>query len=145
MILRTIGRMLWVAIAFLVAVVTALIVLIFLGAAWMGDELRAAAPGDPLFDMFGGVFGAVVFAGAVGPALTALPGLLAVIAGEVLHLRSWIYYVLAGGAALAIVPVLAAPEGAGVPALPAADYTAIFAVSGFAAGFLYWLLAGRRA
>lgn len=145
MIWRTIGRVLWVAIAFCVAAVTALIVLMVLGAAWLGDELRAAAPGDPAHDVFASVFGFVLFTVAVAPALTGLPALLAVIVGEVLRLRSWIYYVLAGGAALAVIPVLTRPENTDLPVLPGAEYTALFACAGFAGGFIYWLLAGQQA
>ena len=76
------------------------------------------------------------------PALTALPALVAVVAGEVLRLRSWMYYVLAGGAALAVVPLLAAPQGADLTAIAASPYMTIFAAAGFAGGFIYWLLAG---
>ena len=50
------------------------------------------------------IFGVVLFAGTVAPALNALPALLAVVAGEVLRIRSWTYYVLAGGASLAAIP-----------------------------------------
>jgi hypothetical protein len=91
------------------------------------------------------IFGAVLFAGTVAPALTALPGLIAAIAGEVLRLRSWMYYVLAGGAALAVIPALAAPDSADLPKVLASPYMTIFAASGFAGGFIYWLIAGRSA
>jgi hypothetical protein len=81
----------------------------------------------------------------VTPALTALPALVAAVAGEVLRIRSWMYYVLAGGAALAVVPLLAAPEGADLTEIAASPYMTIFAAAGFAGGFIYWLLAGARA
>ena len=51
--------------------------------------------------------GAAIFAFTVVPALTIVPALVAVIIGEALHIRSWMYYVLAGGAALLAVPLLA--------------------------------------
>jgi hypothetical protein len=122
-------------------------VLFALGAMWVGDELRAAAPPqDPIFAHGGAtVFGIVLFAGTVAPALTALPGIVAVVVGEVLRVRSWIYYVLAGGASLAAIPILAGAPDEGVPAIPSGEYMTIFIAAGFAGGFIYWLLAGARA
>ncbi|WP_141701361.1 hypothetical protein [Methyloceanibacter marginalis] len=76
MIGRLILRGLVVVLAFGVAVGVALAVLLALGAMWVGDELRAAAPHDPLFRHGGATaFGVVLFTGFVAPALTALPAL----------------------------------------------------------------------
>ena len=77
--------------------------------------MRAAAPHDPLLRGTAPVYGIVLFAGTVAPALTALPALVAVVAGEVLKLRSWMYYVLAGGAALAAIPVLTSAPAEAMP------------------------------
>jgi hypothetical protein len=138
--------MLWVVVAFFIAALAALAVLFALGAVWVGDELRAAAPDDPLLRHGGArVIGAVLFAGTVGPALNALPALIAVVAGEVLKMRSWMYYVLAGGASLAAIPILAAPPSADLSAILASHTMTMFAAAGFAGGFVYWLLAGARA
>ena len=145
MIFRTIFRMLWVVVAFCLAVAVALAVLFALGAMWTGDELRAAAPNDPLLRDGAPIFGMVLFAGTVAPALNALPALIGVVAGEVLRIRSWMYYVLAGGAALASIPILAAPQSADLLAIIASHYMTVFAAAGFAGGFIYWLLAGARA
>ncbi|HUU67489.1 MAG TPA: hypothetical protein VMW57_09475 [Methyloceanibacter sp.] len=147
MILRYVGRVVWVVVAFAVASIVALAVLFALGAMWVGDELRAAAPPhDPIFSHGGAtVFGIVLFAGTVAPALTALPALIAVVAGEVMRVRSWIYYVFAGGAAVAAIPLLAGASSTGLPEIPAGEYMTIFATAGFAGGFIYWLLAGARA
>ena len=109
MIVRTIFRVLWAATAFLFAVAVALGVLFALGALWVGDELRAAAPNDPVFAMGANWFGIVLFVGTVTPALTVLPAAIAAIVGEALRIRSWMYYLLAGGAALAAIPMLASP------------------------------------
>jgi len=144
-IIRTIFRMLWVVVAFCLAIAVALAALFALGAIWVGDELRAAAPSDPLLQQGAPLFGMVLFAGTVAPALNVLPALIAVMAGEVLRIRSWIYYVLAGGAALASIPILAAPPSADLPAILASQYMTVFAAAGFAGGFVYWLLAGARA
>ncbi len=73
-ILRTIFRMAWVVVAFFVAALAALAVLFALGAIWVGDELRAAAPDDPLVRDGAPIFGMVLFAGTVGPALDGAAG-----------------------------------------------------------------------
>ena len=146
MILRTLFRMLWVTVAFCLAIAVALGVLFALGALWVGDELRAAAPNESVLNHGAApVFGIVLFASTVTPALTALPALVAVVAGEVLRFRSWMYYVLAGGASLAAIPVLVSARATDLSSLPGSQYTTIFAAAGFAGGLVYWLLAGARA
>ena len=87
----------------------------------------------------------VLFAGTVAPALTMCRPRSPIVIGEALHIRSWMYYVLAGGAALAAIPVLASPRSDQLPVLPTGQYMTIFAAAGFVGGFVYWLLAGRNA
>lgn len=146
MILNTVLRGIWVILAFGLAVFAALAVLFALGAIWVGDELRAAAPHDPMLHHGAApIFGMVLFAGTVTPALTSLPALIAVVAGEVLKVRSWLYYVLAGGVSLAAVPLLVSARDSDLPAVASSQYMAIFLTAGFAGGFVYWLLAGRNA
>ena len=56
------------------------------------------------------------------------------------------YYVLAGGAAMAgDLPCSPRREAAELPVAPAGQYMTIFAAAGFVGGFVYWLLAGRNA
>ena len=132
--------------SFCLAALAALAVLFALGAMWVGDELRAAAPQDPMLHHGAApVFGVVLFASTVAPALTSLPGLIAVVAGEVMRVRSWMYYVLAGGASLAAVPLLVGARNADLQAVASSQYLTIFLAAGFAGGFIYWLLAGARA
>ena len=146
MIVGTIFRVLWAATVFVFAVAVALGVLLVLGSLWVGDELRATAPNDQMLRHGGAsIFGMVLFMGTVTPALTGLPAAIAAIVGEALRIRSWMYYVLAGGAAMAAIPVLASPGAASLPAIPTGQYMTIFAASGFVGGFVYWLLAGRNA
>ena len=145
MITRTIFRVLWAATVFVFAFVVALGVLFLLGALWVGDELRALAPDDPVLAAGSGWMGAAIFAVTVVPALTIVPALVAIIIGEALHIRSWMYYVLAGGAAMAAIPLLASPRSDQLPVLPTGQYMTIFAAAGFVGGFVYWLLAGRNA
>ena len=91
------------------------------------------------------VFGMVLFASDRDAGADRAAGAIAAIAGEALRIRSWMYYVLAGGAAIAAIPVLAAPRSGELPPLPAGQYMTIFAAAGFVGGFVYWLLAGRNA
>jgi hypothetical protein len=146
LITRTILHALWAAIVFVFAVTVALGVLFMFGAAWVGDELRAAAPHDPMLRHgAASVFGMVLFVGTVTPALTVLPAAIAAIVGEALRIRSWMYYLLAGGAAMAAIPLLASPRSDQLPPIPTGQYMTIFAAAGFVGGFVYWLLAGRNA
>jgi hypothetical protein len=73
------------------------------------------------------------------------PAIAAAVVGEILRIRSWIYYVLAGGASLAVIPLLVTPSSADLPAVATSQYMTIFVAAGFAGGFIYWLLAGARA
>jgi hypothetical protein len=112
----------------------------------VGNELRAAAPNEPALHHGGApFFGIVLFASTVTPALTALPAIAAALIGEILRIRSWIYYLLAGGASLAAIPLLVTPSSADLPAVATSEYMAIFLTACFAGGFVYWLLAGRSA
>jgi hypothetical protein len=53
--------------------------------------------------------------------------------------------VLAGGASLAVIPILGAPASADLAAIAGSHVMTVFAAAGFAGGFVYWLLAGARA
>jgi hypothetical protein len=131
----TVFRLLWAATAFCIAAGIALVVLYVLGAWWVGSDLRAAAPRDPVLHHGGApFFGIVLFASTVAHRASADP--VAVI-GEVLRVRSWIYYMLGGGASLAAVPLLVTPSSADLPAVATSQYMAIFLAAGFAGGFVY--------
>jgi hypothetical protein len=69
-----------------------------------------------------------------------------VIVGEVARLKSALYYVVGGGVAIAIIPLIA---GLSTPAALAGGLSPVvwqvLATAGFAGGFIYWLLAGRTA
>ena len=145
-IFGTVLRLLWAATAFCLAAGVALVVLYLLGALWVGNELRAAAPHEPALHHGGApFFGMLLFASTVTPALTALPAIAVAIVGEILRIRSWIYYVLAGGVSLAAIPLLVTPSSADLPAVATTQYMTIFVAAGFVGGFIYWLFAGRRA
>jgi len=78
-------------------------------------------------------------------AASFLPALLIVAVGEISRIRSVLYYVLGGGVALALMPVLSRLGGAeSAGTMPARVWT-VMATAGFAGGLVYWLVAGRNA
>lgn len=140
MVLKTVGRLIWIPIAFLIAAAAAMFVLVTLGLETIthvvhnldGDETISAA-----FDV--AWQGSIIASGA-----TIIPALLVVIVGEVARIRSWLYYLVGGGVALAVIPLLARIDPTTMTySLPALWH--VFATAGFAGGFVYWLLAGRNA
>jgi hypothetical protein len=131
------GRIMIVSMAFFVAAAAALFVFVTLGLervtqAMHGDGREAMESAAALVEF---VWQAYVLASA----FTLLPALAVVLIGELARVRSALYYVVGGGAAL-LFPLLAR---LGPPHEPAAWQ--VLATAGFAGGFVYWLLAGRRA
>ena len=140
--LRALGRVIMLPIAFLLATAATLFVIISLGhervvqamTGTRGDDL----PIDALFRLFG-------LAVQLMSVQTLLPALLLVIIGEVARIRGAFYYVVGGGAALAVVPLLSRiSQPAGVLELSPVVWQ-VLATAGFAGGFVYWVLAGRNA
>ena len=140
MVLRTIGRIIWVPISFLIAAALAMLVLVTLGLETITHAVHNLDEADTISAAYDVIWqGTIIASGA-----TILPALLVVIAGEVARIRSWLYYMIGGGVALAIIPLLAEIDpGTMTYALPALWH--VFATAGFAGGLAYWLLAGRNA
>lgn len=140
--LRTLGRIVMVSLGFLLAAISALAVLVTLGLEITTHTLSAASS-DPdrievLLDLGAGVLRAL-------SAATIVPALLVVIVGEVARIRSALYYVLGGGLALGLLPLLArVGTTSETGSLPVRVWT-VTATAGFAGGLVYWLIAGRRA
>jgi hypothetical protein len=82
---------------------------------------------------------------ALFSALTAIPAILLVIVGEVARIRSSVYYIIGGGAVLAAWPLMNRIGAIGQDPTKLGDLWTVFATAGFAGGFIYWLVAGRRA
>ncbi len=143
---RSIGRVVWVAIAFVLAVLSGLAVFGFVGL----ERVTAAMQGQPQeageLGQWVDVANAVWGIGQWGAALSIVPALVAVLIGELARLRSLVYWVAAGGLAAIAAPVLngLATSPAADLALPATTLMQILATAGFAAGVIYWALAGRR-
>jgi hypothetical protein len=138
---RALGRLILVPLAFLIATLTAVFVLVTLGLERITVAMRGrAAEPDSLATIVDLLTEGVILASA----LTLIPALVVVIVGEVARIRSLIYYLVGGGAALVAVPLLAR-FGEAAQAVPATMLWQVFATAGFAAGFVYWLIAGRTA
>jgi hypothetical protein len=140
--LATIGRIIWVPIAFLLSLALGSFVVLTLGL----ERLTAFAHGldDPDMTVEAGIelLSSVV---VLAQAFTLVPAVLVVIVGEIARIRSVYYYVVATGIAAVSMPVMARLATAGPADIPAVAVWQVFAVGGFIAGFVYWLLAGRRA
>ena len=128
------ARMIVVSMAFVVAAGAALFVFVTLGLEYVTLAMHGEV-GEPAAVLFEFLWQAYVLASA----LTLVPALAVVLIGEVARIRSVIYYVAGGGAALTVFPLLARLG----PPEPAAWQ--VLATAGFVGGFVYWLLAGRRA
>jgi len=140
--MRAVGRILWLPLAFLVAAVVTVYVVISLG---QERIIQAATGRGPDEVTIGAGFDLLRLAYAFTSVHTLLPALLLVIIGEVARIRSSLYYVVGGGAALAIVPLMSRLS----QPLTVLDLSPVvwqvLATAGFAGGFVYWLLAGRNA
>jgi hypothetical protein len=76
---------------------------------------------------------------------TIVPAILLVIVGEVARIRASLYYILGGGAVLAAWPLLSRLGTVAEDPSQLGVVWQVFATAGFVGGFVYWLIAGRRA
>jgi len=142
MVWSTIWRIIVVPIAFVISGLISLFVLITLGLERITHAFHDAPMDEP--DTVLAVFDLVTQGAILASGLTILPAFLVVVIGEVARIRSAVYYIFGGGLALIAVPVLAQVGTVGV-VWPSPVVWQVFATAGFAGGFVYWLLAGRRA
>jgi len=141
-ILRALGRLILVPLGLLLGVLAAGAVLVTLGLEWTTHTLsgHADVPGRiaVLIDMGLGVV-------TLAAAASVVPALLLVVVGEVARIRSALFYVLGGGVALVVLPLLSRmttlTDGGSVPT----RVWTVLATAGFAGGLVYWAIAGRRA
>jgi hypothetical protein len=139
---RVLGRLIMVPLGFILATIMAAAVLISLGA----ERVTHAVHGrdvdiDAWFSMFSLAQETIVLFST----FTVIPAILLVIVGEIARIRSSIYYIVGGGAVLAAWPLMNRFGAIGQDPTKLADLWTVFATAGFAAGFIYWLVAGRRA
>ena len=140
--LRALGRIIVLPIAFVLAAAATLFVIFLVGQERAVQALTARGPEEIPIDA---ILGLVALAVRLASIHTLVPALLLVIVGEVARIRSAIYYVVGGGVALAVVPLLTR-LGQPMTVLELSPTVwQVLATAGFAGGFVYWLLAGRNA
>jgi len=146
MIWRAILRLILVPLGFMLAFFAALFVLFTLGQERIVHEMAGGAVSGDWTEMATTIMTNAELFLSLASAFTIVPALLLIIIGEVSRISSAIYYVIGGGAVLAAIPVLARLASSTESfILPSATILQIFATSGFAAGLVYWLIAGRTA
>ena len=139
---RTIGRIIVAVFAFFLATMAAGFVLFTLGLERVTGELhRLGSDGDTVTASLSMLDQGLALVASV----SIIPALLVIFVGEIVRIRSVIYYVAGGGAALAAVPLLARVQQSGAFAMPEHTVWQVSATAGFAAGLVYWLIAGRNA
>ncbi len=141
MIWRTLGRMIVVPLSLAVAIAVAGFVLVTLGLERITQTVSGR--GDD-FGSIGILIELVLSGGILASGLTAIPALAVVVIGEVARIRASLYYIVGGGLALVAIPILARLGSQSV-ALPEVVVMQVCATAGFAGGWIYWLLAGRKA
>lgn len=139
---RLLGRLIMVPLGFVLGTLMALFMLFSLGSERVTHALRGR---DADLDAWVVVARLVKDGYAIFSAATVVPALLVVIVGEVARIRSPLYYILGGGAALAAWPLLGRFGSLTQNPAQIEAIWQVFATAGFAGGLIYWLVAGRRA
>lgn len=129
--------MILVPLAFLIGAAVAAFVLFTLGLERFTQSVHSDEFGVESVEQ---VFALLDQATLIFATFTVIPAILFAIVGEVVRIRSLLYYVIGGGVSMAVTPLLAQ----GVDGGPAVVWQ-VFAAAGFAGGFVYWLIAGRNA
>ena len=138
----TVGRLIVIPFALLVAAAVSVFVLVTLGLERITGFLQGERSNDDTIIVMYELMGQGL---QLATGLTLIPVLLVVIIGEIARIRSAIYYVVGGGLALAAMPVLARMSESGNVVIPETTILQVFATAGFVGGFIYWLIAGRNA
>jgi hypothetical protein len=139
---RVIGRIILVPLGFILATLAALFILFTLGMERVTQAVHGREA-DP--DMWFGMINLAWDTVSVFSTFTIAPAILLVIVGEVARIRSSLYYILGGGAVLAAWPLISRMGTIAQDPAQLGVVWQVFATAGFAGGFIYWLVAGRRA
>ena len=122
------GRIVLVIVAFIISAICAFSALVFLTGSLL-DDMVVERPPETIDPFFVADYFAILIVLGYGVLIASAATVLAVVVGELSHIRSWMYYVLASGLAFAATPIIAAyPPGSG---LPNADLMTICASAGF--------------
>lgn len=142
MILRALGRLVLVPLGLVLGGAAAALAAGLLGMekirVAMGGKEGGAETVAAYWDLI--AQGHVLLAG-----LTLLPALAVVLIGEIARIRSWLYYMIGGGLALGLLPLMVRAGSAPIETLPPAALWQVLATAGFVGGLVYWLVAGRNA
>lgn len=139
---RTVGRLILIPIAFVLAACVAGGIVVSLGLEHFTQAMHGSAPGEEAVVR---TFDIVQQLAALTSGLSIIPALAVIIIGEVGRIRSWLYYMIGGGIALASAPFLANLSAQEALVIPASTVWQVLATAGFAGGLMYWLVAGRTA
>jgi hypothetical protein len=143
-VLKGIGRIVWSAIAFVLAVVAGIAVLGLAGLERLTAAMHEGREAPSELGQWVDLANLVLGLGEWGAALSVVPALLAVVVGELARIRSLVYWVAAGGVAAVAAPVLnGIATSSTETVLPAVALLQLLATAGSAAGVVYWALAGR--
>lgn len=140
MIGRTFGRLLVVIIGFIISIFVGGSALIGLA----GYYVTKLANNQDVTSLAQFFDNAVSLLGAFMAPVTLLPAMLVILVGELAGIRALLYYIVAGGAAAVVMPLVSATQD-GLGEAYSGAYFGMVATAGFAGGLAYWLLAGRRA
>lgn len=138
MVARLLGRLILIPLGFVCAAIAAIAVLATLG---LERATHALHGRDVDVDQ---LFGFAITAHGLASAAAVVPALLVIIIGEVARIRSWVYWIAGGGVALAVLPLLSRTGEVHRDVAQIGAIWQVLATAGFAGGFVYWLVAGRR-
>ena len=142
MIWSALGRLILVPTAFVIAACVSVAIVVTLGLEKITHAMHGTEAGPETIEAYSDL----AFKGwDLLTSLTIVPVLLIVIVGEVARIRSWLYYMVGGGLALAAMPLVSRLGQSGLESMPPAAVWQVLATAGFAGGLVYWLIAGRRA
>jgi hypothetical protein len=139
---RALGRLVLVPLGFVLASLLTMVILFTLG---MEKLTHTIYRRDVVIDDWVKTINLAQDTVQLFSTFTIVPAILLVIVGEVARIRSSMYYIVGGGIVLAAWPFLNRFARIGQDPTQLADLWTVFATAGFAGGFLYWLIAGRRA
>ncbi len=139
--MRALGRLILVPLATIVALATSALVIVTLGLERMTVAIHAP---ERHINWWVALFDAVEKMSALARVTSIAPPLLLIIVGEVARIRSATYYIVGGGAVVAVMPLLAKAT-VGNDLFDASAIWQVCATAGFAGGLAYWIIAGRQA
>ena len=146
MLFSTIGRLIWVPIAFVISAAGTVFFLVMIAKERIVEAMAGRGPDSA---SLGAILDLMRQGHLLLSGLTIIPAVIVVVIGEVARIRSALYYIVGGGLAFAAVPLLArygqAAPGASLSSmLPPTLVWQVFATAGFLGGWVYWFIAGRN-